>query len=360
MNRQSFILLTIFALLTAACHKDDDPDDAPDSETETTAPQSSADIMVVFAPGQLGDLGYADNIMGSISTLKNQYSSDSDTVNIRCMSPWDMADMRESFKQWARNTQNIFTDGDYNRRLLVLTEQFMESALDAIKDDLKKTDAVLMLKAAEDDIDKYAKKYGLEGRLYGLNISASYSIRRYVPYIKYLAKTFYDFEGKIVKTNKITLLRLYDEELYPCRDSIMETIAEVAPEIEIDKSNMGFDEDVYGVEELSIIKQAAYIMAVNSQIEYEEGESPFVIFDYGVANSGADYWLLSREYDGSTFFPMIFDGKDNIQAGRTYMMRDFGTALTDWCERWLQNDTDIPKHTHLTGSKYCKDDFNQW
>ena len=92
-------------------------------------------MTVMFAPGQLGDKGYADGVMEGIISIedfsRNYYS---DTLDVRFMTTLDLEDAKSSIVKWAQNDKNPFYDCTYERRLLVLTEPFMAGLIPLIRD----------------------------------------------------------------------------------------------------------------------------------------------------------------------------------------------------------------------------------
>ena len=64
--RVRICLMTLLAaLLFTGCKSDDDDKATPAKVSQRVQ------VMTVFAPGQLGDMGYADRVMKGVSTLKN-------------------------------------------------------------------------------------------------------------------------------------------------------------------------------------------------------------------------------------------------------------------------------------------------
>ena len=72
MKTKICLITLLAAVLFVGCKSDDD-EPTPSKPTETT---HRVQIMTVFAPGQLGDLGYADRVMRGVSTLKKSDSDD--------------------------------------------------------------------------------------------------------------------------------------------------------------------------------------------------------------------------------------------------------------------------------------------
>ena len=142
----------LLPVLLFSCHKGD-----PQEESFSAAPFQ---VTVLFAPGQLGDKGYADNVMNgliSIDDFDNHFGGDS--LDVRFISPASLEEARSSLVQWVASTGNPFTKGEYERRLLVLTEPYLEKMLPDIRQQLQPTDELLFLKLEKDDIAQIASKY---------------------------------------------------------------------------------------------------------------------------------------------------------------------------------------------------------
>ena len=83
-NGKLWGLLFLTVLLIAACSKNDDNE--PQPEPKTKAPFL---VNVMFAPGQLGDKGFADNVMEGVNALDdldNLWGGDS--IEVRFIACW--------------------------------------------------------------------------------------------------------------------------------------------------------------------------------------------------------------------------------------------------------------------------------
>ena len=104
-------LLLLAVLLVAACSKNEDSDPQPDpSQTVKKAPLL---MNVMFAPGQLGDKGYADNVMEGVNALLGN-----DSLEVRFIAPRNLEDAQ----RWIKTSATSYSTEGYERRLLVLTE----------------------------------------------------------------------------------------------------------------------------------------------------------------------------------------------------------------------------------------------
>ena len=151
MTRRYLPLVLLSVLFLAGCKKEP----VPEPEPEKGAP---IEIMVVFAPGQLGDQGFADSVMEGVNSLDHfDNITQTDSIDIRFMAPYNVKDAMETVAEWAGNPSRPFSSGEYDRRLLVLTEPFMTGFLSSVAGKLRPTDEVLLLKLEENDIAQISK-----------------------------------------------------------------------------------------------------------------------------------------------------------------------------------------------------------
>ena len=157
------LLLLLMTIVVVACNEDA-------AEQQPVSEQGAPiQITVMFAPGQLGDKGYADRVMEGVNALDeldNLYGGDS--LEVRFISPYSLDGAKDDIQQWASSSAHSFSSGDYERRLLVLTEPFMAGLLSLIKDKLLPSDEILMLKMGEDDIQQMSEHFSLGNRVHGL------------------------------------------------------------------------------------------------------------------------------------------------------------------------------------------------
>ena len=352
---RTFVLLSLF--MAASCSKDSD-------EPAHAGQKTRLEVMVVFAPGQLGDRGYADNVMTGVnflSLLKQDENVKNDTLDVRFISPWSLYDMQGSISRWAEHAESPFEDITYSRRLLVLTEPFMIPMLDDVYDRLRPTDEVLLLKVNEEDVLHAAETYGLDGRVHGMNISAAYSMGRYCEYMKQYIRMLKDYQNDSVNYDAVFYYQLYDSNYSVCRDSVYETLQE-----ELDKPTVTVialsdeqGEGIYAPEYESSVIDAAYLLASLQHSVFQMTRNGFAIIDLGAGNAGWDYWLLSRSSsDESSFQTLVIDGEESFLRNRCCIMRHFGGALINWCVDWMRSDTgSMPLSITHTGDDYCIDNI---
>ena len=142
MKAKICLITVLAALLLTGCKSDD-------NDTTPAKPRERVQVMTVFAPSQLGDMGYADRVMKGVSSLKN---TNADGVDVSFIASDNVSTTRQMLRGWAGTTSSAVDGAVYSRRLLVLTESYMVDWLVDVKSNLKETDEVLLLKVNEDDV----------------------------------------------------------------------------------------------------------------------------------------------------------------------------------------------------------------
>lgn len=359
MNKNP-LLLSILALLAlvwfSACSKDDDePQPSPEPVPEFKG--APMNVMVVFAPGQLGDGGYADKVFSGIQMIEAFYERYlTDTIDVNFISTYSRETTRETLWSWVKKTNNPFYDNDYQRRLIVLTEPFMLEWLVEIKDTLRTTDDVLMLKTSEALIDEYAEKTGLGDRLHGVNISAAASIKKFCTYADSTVSWMYQDTGREISREVLPMFRLYGDDEVDYQDSIYIALREAWGDetmFEVTQISSDMGEGIYAEDGIPATT-VAYTMADNMSIYADNYGYYFTIVDIGSAISGWNYYLFGEEH--SQYISVHLDGTDNTLC-TYYINRMFDYALMMWVIEWIKKHP-IPKMIwHGAWDEYCVDNL---
>lgn len=358
-KRISVIILFMMTLLTLLACSNDKEDLVVDKPEQTGAPLQ---IVITFAPGQLGDKGYADNVMNAIGLLeKINETSIGDTLDIQFISSFNSKDSRKVLASWAQNPANPIYQGEYSRRLLVLTENFMINWLDDIKDDLRPTDEVLLLKVNEDDVKKAAQTYGLENRIHGLNISVAASIRKFCRFMDQTIElnNMENWESDIVvNRDTIHCYRLFGEDMVSYRDSVIETLTqEVGSSSVIRKYNIisASDEDDYSVLSGSNLLQKSYLLAKDLREKLLEQGDGFAIIDMGTANAGWNFYIMDQYPIYNT---LVIDGYQTQYINNSVVNRYFDRALDIWGREWIsQPAASMPQMRCYINGEMCYDNI---
>ena len=349
------LVTLLAAVLFVGCKSDDD-------KSTPAPPAPRVQVTTVFAPGQLGDMGYADRVMKGVSTLKK---SDTNDVEVSIISSDKVETTRQMLTDWAATTSSSIDGASYSRRLLVLTEPYMVAWVAQVKSQLKTTDEVLLLKASEADVQAAAQTLGMDGRVYGLNISAASSVKRFDE----MRKQYCLWKSLNTDTVETGMVRLYDEGVVTYRDSVGETLKELSPKHEpylfslIDKAGEQYSTryEVTAFEAAYHVCGLCYAMAIQraDSLENERAFKTFVITDLGSANNGADFFLVSTNQRIGVIMLML-DAESNIDMLRFAAIRHFDRALANWTQQWLKLPaTSMPRmEMHGGWDGYCTDDID--
>lgn len=349
------LVTLLAAVLFTGCKSDDD-------NSTPAPPAPRVQVTTVFAPGQLGDMGYADRVMKGVSSLKK---TDSNDVEVSIISSDKVETTRKMLADWAATTSSAIDGATYSRRLLVLTEPYMVDWLAAVKSQLKTTDEVLMLKANEADVQAAAQTLGL-GSVYGLNISAAASVKRFDD----MRRQYCQWNALNLDTVSIGTVRLYDDGVVAYRDSISETLKVLSVDPQDDYKFSLIDQagEQYSTRYKVTAFEAAYhvcglcyAMAIQraDSLENERAFKTFVISDLGSANHGADLFLVSTNQRIGVIMLML-DAESNTDMLRFSVIRHFDRALANWTQRWLKQPQGsmLQMEKHGSWDGYCTDDID--
>lgn len=298
------MLLLAMAFALVSCSKDE-------GSGNSGSPTSTLQVTVVFDPGQLGDLGYADRVLRGLQTIESQNEGSVDTKYIYLD---DEEKCKKALSQWAANRVNPFTvDKTYQRRLLVLTEATQLEWLDGVT--LDENDEVLMLNTDKSAITSSA----LGSRIHVLNISAAASAEKFFTSVI----DVYEKNGLVDESFSVGLLRWTEDQTYP--DSIAETF----------KKHYGEQKslDNYYFEDMLLDNSSwitvGYRLAGNFYDSDAMGFS-FSIIDAGIANLGFDYYL----FNDNDYTRFLYLDSDKSSVNRFTICRKFDEALVNWVNQW--------------------------
>ncbi len=348
------------AMNFASCSGDDDSRVEHGKKKFVMPDSTFCEVTVAFAPGQLGDKGYADNVMEGINKL-SYYDNDNDSVglDVHFISPTSLRSLSNSIRDWALNSSIPYADGNYRRRLLVLTEPFMFPMVSPLTV-LNETDEVLLLKANEDDVITVAEENEMGNRVYGLNISAARSIRRFCRFMEEEIVRKKERFNRDVLNKPLNYQRLYDSELIVYRDSVYETLVEELGESNVSVSDISSEmaEGLYKKDFGNTVAEYAYMMAGLARTIYNRMNIGFYVIDLGSGNSGWDYWLMGISQDEDIYQTLFIDSSESPLFHRYYIKREFGDALVEWCVNWAKQEKGtMPRFTLKYGDAYCIDNL---
>ena len=349
------LVTLLAAVLFVGCKSDDD-------KSTPAPPANRVQVTTVFAPGQLGDMGYADRVMKGVSALRK---SDNTDVEVRVIAADKVELIRKMLADWAASTSSSIDGATYSRRLLVLTEPYMVAWLADVKSQLKTTDEVLLLKVNEADVEAAAQTLGMGG-VYGLNISAASAVKHFDE----VRKQYCSWKSLNTDTVETGIVRLYDEGVVAYRDSISETLKKLSTKDEdpflftlIDKPGEQYSTryEVTSFEAAYHVCGLCYAAAIQraDSLENERAFKTFVITDLGSANNGADMFLISTNQRIGVIMLML-DAESNTDMLRFAIIRHFDRALANWTQQWLKLPaTSMPRmEMHGGWDGYCTDDID--
>lgn len=343
MKSKFFFLMLLVAAIVTGCSKDDDDKGTPVQPTVTGATMS---VTVVFAPGQLGDMGFADNMLEGVYRLKVlDHQAQPDTLDVNYLAGADLNAAKEMVEEWFGNVYNNYTNQLYERRLLVLTEPFMVDWVEPLKEQFNEWDEVLVMKMNQNDVATAAQRLGLGNRLHGLNISAASSARRYIRYIlqsiEEVEEEHYaaiengdeDKDYKRLNCNQMLYFRLYDPGLVTQRDSIYEVLSEElgkAAEITINSLATTVGDGIFSDDGDTSVLQEAFKYGQTLNELYNEARSAFHVADLGSAAQGLGYYFMGKDLNINVLM------LDTQTANMLWVRRDFGTAFYNWTAQWMR------------------------
>jgi len=345
----SLLFLGLFAIM--ACQK----------ETETVRKETGApfQMTVVFAPGQLGDLGYADNVIRGLGELKHiDISSAGDSLSVEFMSFATLKDTKNILKAWAADPKNPFFGNEYRRRYLVLTEPFMIPWLEDIRDDIREYDEVILLKVNQADVEAAASTYGLGRKVHGVNIRLDATIQKFLTFVKADSEACEE-EGFDLLHDQIPVYRLFSPDVMNYRDGVVDILVQDKGEENIPVKWIidNVNSNASPFNSLNLVN-AAMAYAQEMAVTQEEELLAYAIVDMGSGNSGWDCYLLGQE-SPFEFRSLMIDSQDfYANINRYYVQRDFGAVLVKWMEdAMLLPPGAMPTITEYTNGQYCLDNI---
>ena len=354
--KKKFCLITLLAaVLFVGCKSDDNEEPTP------VQAKSRVQVMTVFAPGQLGDMGYADRVMKGVSSLKK---SDTDDVEVSIIAADDVQTTRQMLTSWTTTPASSIDGAAYSRRLLVLTEPYMVAWLAEVKNQLKATDEVLLLKVSEADVQAAAQTLGMSNRVHGLNISAAASVKKFDD----ARRQYYQWTNQSPDLLPTYLIRLYDKQVVNYRDSIGETLSTLTSE-PLDSITLPILDkagEQYSTKyEVTAFEAAYHVCGICYGLAYQKIEQDqsktkaFVISDLGSARNGAELFLVGTNQNVLVIMLML-DAESNTDLIRFAIIRHFDRALANWTKQWLNApEGSMPQmETHGEWDGYCTDDID--
>ena len=310
-------LTAVFLLYFFCCCSQDDIKESPEFSV------ASMQVTIVFAPGQVGDQGYADHIMKCIPGISTETEGE---VDVQYLAFNSDCETLEALRLWSTHQENPYTDGYYQKRLLILTEANQSGWLDSIQ--TYSTDDILMLNTSPAIIDSLSKtKYG--ERIHALNISVANEIRQICDKVS----------QKATETNKwvrIDMMRKYDGNT--TADSVDIVLAEYADtnfmitpnSFDIFHKDLLTGEDNY-TQSLNLAYYLANIYYEYIDLTPKCSRYPFI--DAGICNIAFKNFIHTQK--PSLGIPAVFwDTDTNHYEGCYTIQRHYDRAILQWIKEW--------------------------
>lgn len=354
-------LLLLFMLVLTACSSSDNDDPQPVPQPSTGA---NNQLLVIFPVDQLGDQGYADEVMKGVTSLMELNSrEEADTLDVMFLLPLEAERMISEIRRWLNEDTNLFYGRPYNRRLLLLTDSYMLSWIKEFSEALKPTDEILVLRAIDEDVKPVAAELGLEGRLHAVNITVAGSVRKFREFVDTCQVLFSDNESFLTRSAaQIPMFRIYPDSIYHYRDSLMETLKEELPKSELElKTFLTEVGDVlWSVEYQKSLIQVSYDMAEETHKYFRSPSTrwSYAVVDLGSANGGWDFYMMYAS--GQIYATLMLDAQASVFLDRMVITRKFGMAVEEWVNRWLQQPVGTMPvfEGHGTWDEYCTDNID--
>lgn len=353
------MMLTAAALLlTASCSKDDDE---PQQVNPPAAAGARLQVMMVFAPGQLGDGGYADGLLEYASGMEflEVMPDAEDSIDVQFISLYSVNDTRQALKEWAAAvTHPFYKDATYERRLLVLTEPYMTAWLADVKTNLRETDEVLIMKADEAYTQQVANTYGLGNRAHGLNYDISAAIRLFCNNVGLMIHDpdlDPDFFGE--KPEVVILRRFNAQQNYYC-DGIEDIIRqELGNDVTLSVYALGDYVDVEDLSEQTNVAyiQAAYTAAAQLDQYFQQTGYGFVIADMGTCNYGMLNYLLSAPL---YHYEVVMLDSNPYTYNYMAICRQGGAVMT-WIADWMRQPAAAMPRFWMADDSYVLQNFTE-
>ena len=345
------IVLCCMSICLGSCGKDDDDSFMPEPQTG-----AHKQVMVVFAPDELSGKGYADRLLTAAYQLKDSVSS-RDSLDVDFISSLTLETTATDLEAWAMDSTNAIYDNVYNRRLLVLAEPFLVPMLANIKQHLRPTDEVLVLKTTDEDLRQADDTLHLDmgNRLHAMSISAAEVTRSWLDYRRWGLQVTGD---EYAYSPKIMLLRSFPDSIYHYCDSIYETLIEEG--LTNDSIDMQYlistpEQLYYTLSALqATLIEISYLIAQGIQVEYSySGERKYAIIDLGMGNAAFKYHLMSSQ-NVEVIDATMVNGDEQLGINCLY-----DVALKLWATRWLRQlpGTMPPMEWHGHWDGCCPDPY---
>lgn len=298
-----------------SCHENEDADGGGVSS-------DALQVAVAFYPGQVGDHGFADGIMESVSQLAKRAEDDNALqMDVQFFAFDSKQDTQTAIRHWASHPDNPVLGGTYRRRLLVLTDARQVAWLNGILD-TQQSDELLLLNTSKDVTDSLSLSLG--SRVHALNISLAREAADLCRYIRNGANA--DAEHH----HGVDIFRMAD--CCHTADSIDIVCRSLLPgDIPVATRYMAELQTDSATGEIDYVKSQQYANFL-AEFYYQYNKDNFLLMDGGSYNLVFDE--MSTKVDPGKLRTLFLDlniGTDNYCVRRAY-----GRALLEWVDGWAK------------------------
>lgn len=316
--------IVFLVLCVSGCQ---DHDDARSQEYLSKAVQ----VTVVFYPGQVGDHGYADDLMEHVPQIGRLGGADNTyDIDTQFFAYDSRRETLNALRYWASHSENPFLGGRYQQRLLVLTDAREVAWLDSLMIE-NESDHLLLLNTAEGVVDSLAMSWG--DRVHALNVSITKEVATMCQYILRSK----DAGGENEEPEEVNVYRLAGS--YNTADSIgivCQSVLSHDMKVCTKYMNELQEDSVSG--KISYVQSLQYARFL-ADFYYKYNKDEFLFIDGGSYNIVFDDLSPKEAGMARTIFIDLNMGTDNY-----CIRRQYGKALVDWISDWFRSasPTDMP------------------
>lgn len=319
----SIFLFVFLALCVSGCQ---DHDDARGQESLFQTVQ----VTVVFYPGQVGDHGYADDLMehvpqiGRLGGAGNRYD-----IDTQFFAYDSRRETQRALRYWASHPEDPFRGGRYRQRLLVLADAREVAWLDSIAIE-NESDHLLLLNAAEGVVDSLARSWG--DRVHALNVSIANEVESMCRYILRGSEAGGENEEEV---NVYRQAGSYDTA--DSIDVVCQSVLSPGMKVSTNYMNELHEDSVTG--KISYVQSLQYARFL-ADFYYKYNTHEFLFIDGGYYNIAFDDMSPKEAGMARTIFIDLDMGTANY-----YIRRQYGKALVQWIADWLGSapPADMPR-----------------
>lgn len=343
-QRLGKVAMVVALLLTlGACDKDGD------KQSAVTGSLPEAEVCIVFAPGELGDQGYADRLLTGLFQFEKQMAGHGRyLVRTRYVSVNDVHAVQSELQNWARQNVSPFTHKVYERRLLVLSDPLLLDMFDNAP--VAVNDEVLLTNVSNQLFGQAPWMAGMGQRLHLLSISAAEAARKFCRMVD-------KSETVSPSTQKQLWLLKEMEDVNASADSIgVELLSHLENNgeyqfVSLSKKEYGHNNNI----SLSDAYTYAHLFPFGVSVE---DYSCYLICGWGGLNVALSSMIAAKDL-GSTQATFLDTDYIALNGVCHTIIRHYDRALLQWLQRWIETPAaSMPEREwHGAWDGYVTDDL---